>query len=178
MSAARQPLRIPRDAAPWVRYGARLIDTWTFLGLPLYLSLPRFAPGVAEDPLGRDLAYSFALLVYTLVEAVLLATWGTTPGKWVLNMRVTDEHGRPLPFGRAWRRAFTVYWRGMGAGLRLFMLIGQFVGYKALEKTGTTAWDQQTQAMVVHGPVGKVRTIAALVILFGPYVYMIAGSLI
>ncbi|HJM50598.1 MAG TPA: RDD family protein [Alphaproteobacteria bacterium] len=56
------------------------------------------------------------------VVGLLLAAWGTTPGKWLLNMAVERQDGTAIDFGSALRRSFAVWLRGLGGGLPVVSL--------------------------------------------------------
>jgi len=67
--------------------------------------LPEFALGLAIP------------FVWLFLEALLLSTWGTTPGKWLFKTWVADAMGNRLSFMDALSRSFSVWFMGLGFGL-------------------------------------------------------------
>jgi uncharacterized RDD family membrane protein YckC len=86
---------------PWSRYWARMVDFRLFRLLSLAIPYRRpITPGVYSLLVG--LAFLF---VWLFVEAALLSTWGTTPGKWLLGVAVRTTAGEKLSYGAAYNAA-------------------------------------------------------------------------
>ena len=147
----------PAPARPWLRFWARVCDMW-LLGLVITVVLAV----VGFDLVPRFLLNTLSLLLMTVVEALCLSCWGTTPGKYLFNISVLDRAGRRLSFGDAYGRAFAVFLKGMGMGLFIIPLITQIVGYVRLSNRGITSWDEDGGFRVAHGPVGAGRATAAV----------------
>ena len=113
------------------------------------------------------------LFAWVFVEALLLASFGSTPGKWLLNTRVIAQDGENPSFPKALRRSLGVWWRGLGLGLPLIGLITQISSYSKLKEDGITPWDRAAGLMVTHRKVGFPRMLFTLLIL-GGVVYLIA----
>lgn len=90
-------------ATPWLRFIARFFD-YSLFGTLLWI-LRTFALG--HQPLG---AYAtllpFEFFVWIPVEAYLLSTLGTTPGKFLLRIQVQPRKRKKLDFFSALRRSF------------------------------------------------------------------------
>jgi uncharacterized RDD family membrane protein YckC len=107
-----------------------------------------------------------AAFIWVFVEALLLSTWGTTPGKWLLGTWVADSMGNRLSFSYALSRSFSVWFMGLGFGLPLVSIITLIASYVKLTREGLTAWDRDGQFAVVHERIGAVRvTVVALLFL-------------
>ena len=156
---------------PWSRFWARQVDMGlcgllvgfvlgiiaSFDGLlPFALSVDKIPRGlVAVGPLG----------ILVVIEATLLATIGTTPGKWLLRVKVRDRRGRFPSFASALHRSFLVWVMGLGFGLPCISLITVSTGWQTLVNNGVTTWDKKTGCVVTHPHLGWVRcTMAVLVI--------------
>ncbi|MCX6693730.1 MAG: RDD family protein [Methanomicrobiales archaeon] len=124
---------IPTRARPWVRFFARSFDILIVVfvvGLIITL-IARISPLAARvvassqaNPLVFNLALSLiALLVLALVEPVFINKWGATPGKWLLQTRVTRGDGQTLSFSEAYGRSFRVYLMGYALGIPLICFI-------------------------------------------------------
>ncbi len=96
------------------------------------------------------------------VVGLLLAAWGTTPGKWLLNMAVERQDGTAIDFGSALRRSFAVWLRGLGGGLPVVSLIAMVLAWNRLRDDGQTSWDRDGGFVVRHGEVGFWRGLAAV----------------
>ncbi len=106
-TALRQDVK-PYVHAPVRRHIARSFDLLLCL-LPWYLVLQ--AAGV--DPKARLTSIWLSILgmvTMLVLEPLLLHLFGTTPGKWLMGLRVTDENGQRLPLAAAWRLS-AVTWR-------------------------------------------------------------------
>jgi S1-C subfamily serine protease/uncharacterized RDD family membrane protein YckC len=156
---------------PWVRWFARTMDMvgFSFLfGFVLAFAYPA-AFDLPDWALG--LAFLFA---WVFVEAMLLASFGATPGKWLLKTRVIGEDGEPPSFPKALRRSFGVWWRGLGLGLPLISLITQIAAYSKLKKEGVASWDRVCGLVVSHKRIGFPRVLLTVVGLVG-LAYLVAS---
>jgi len=146
-------------ARPWVRFFARMFDYLLLALLVAILNLPLM-------PL---LLFSlFVPFVWVFIEAVLLCTWGTTPGKALLSIKIRTESGYKLDFINALSRSLSVWFLGMGIGFPIISLIAMIVAWIKLSKRGATSWDERAHAVVQHSPLnwGKVLVVALLYALF------------
>jgi cytochrome c-type biogenesis protein CcmH/NrfG len=101
--------------------------------------------------------------IWVFVESFLLITWGTTPGKWLLNTTLTSPTGGTLFFFEAIYRSFSVWIKGLCMGLP-FSFITLAVAYKKLTRGGITTWDKRGEFVVSHKRIGVVRVIVFLLI--------------
>lgn len=154
---------------PWVRFWARMID------YSLFIFAVGFVIGYFNLTLGSLGSFSgmIAIFLWTFVEAFLLATWGATPGKWMLKVMVRDENHQKLSFSEGMNRSFSVWWLGMGAGIPIVSLVTMIVAAIKLKNSGMTTWDRRGENKVFHGNVGVVRSIVVLLYFFC-YIWMIA----
>ena len=148
---------------PWVRCWARYVD----IGLAYFviehgvgLAFPELegpTHGRLEMLLGMG-----AVLAWMLVEAGLLSLFGSTPGKWLLNVSVRKSDGTRPTCSQAFERCFLVWWRGLGIGFPVVTLITQMVAYGKLMGDGITTWDRDAGFRVRHRKVGVVRTLCVV----------------
>jgi uncharacterized RDD family membrane protein YckC len=145
---------------PWVRYFARALDIWVFAFLLGVLC------GVTG--LGTEIPpFAFGLLVpfiWLFMEALLLSTWGTTPGKWLLCTWVADAMGKHLRLADALSRSFSVWFMGLGFGLPVITLITLIVSYCKLKSEGMTSWDREGRCAVIHERIGAARIVVAILL--------------
>ncbi len=150
-----------RRVRPWVRFWARCLD---MLLLVLFVGIPlrNGAPSVFD---ARWAAFSLlGLFLWIFLESILLSTWGTTPGRWLLKTTVRDLTGRRLTFAGALRRSFSVWWRGLGAGIPIVIIITCAIAYRRLTQDRMTRWDRDGQLQVTHEQIGGVRVTAAILL--------------
>lgn len=105
------------------RYVARMIDLELYalvVHLIYYLVL---APGVHLNALNGSLLSIFSFLLMYLVEPVFLHFLGTTPGKWIMGIRLHYFTGRKLTVGEARTRTWRVLLWGYGLGIPVFNLV-------------------------------------------------------
>src|SRR5262245_43108036 len=147
---------------PWVRYWARSIDIaliCIIVGIPIGAVLP----DELNNRLVDQLIQFLAMTLWIPIEAALIATFGCTPGKALLRVRVSNKNGSNLSFGQALSRSFGVWLMGLGTGLiPLVTLVTSLFAYKRLSKNGVTTWDRDGRFMVTHRKVGIVRTLVAI----------------
>ncbi|HBF23655.1 MAG TPA: hypothetical protein DDW23_07570 [Planctomycetes bacterium] len=148
---------------PWVRYFARIID---------YTLGQTFVFITSGDP---ELIYKlpvtplyavYFLCGWVLMETCLMSTWGTTPGKWLLKIQVTDSRGRKLEMATAFHRSLQVWIRGMGMGLPIVSLFTLLMSHGRLVQDGATRWDQDGKFEIVHGRFSFRRVAIAVVLFF------------
>jgi len=149
---------------PWVRYWARSIDTaliCIIVGIPIGAVLP----DELNNRLIDQLIQFLALTLWIPIEAGLIATFGCTPGKALLRVRVSNKNGGNLSFRQALSRSFGVWLGGLGTGLiPLVTLVTCLVAHNRLSKKGVTTWDRDGRFMVTHRKVGIVRTLIVIAI--------------
>lgn len=158
---------------PWRRYWARFIDYTLFLvvgGLPAIILLIALLP---DNPLaialgrGEPLSgFKFRLLwcvVWVFVEALLLSTFGTTPGKFLFNIQVRNEDERKLSYTQALRRGIGVWFFGQAFCFPPFQAIANWASYRRFTKQGRTKWDEAGNIQVTTYPMGKLKASLAVI---------------
>ncbi|MEP7208086.1 MAG: J domain-containing protein [Casimicrobiaceae bacterium] len=162
------------EPRPWRRLAARVFDYATW-GLVLALLLSELR-GV--DAIPDEITYWLAhpliapiliTLTWVPIEALLLASLQSTPGKWLfgcyVQFSISDAYARRDPqsqLRRALRRAWRVWWQGMGGGVPLVAPIMVALSYEALTQHRETAWDAAYDCLVTHGPPGLLNTATGL----------------
>jgi uncharacterized RDD family membrane protein YckC len=147
-----------KTVRPWVRYWARQLD-YLFAGMLVMLVVsPAYFLGEASIGL-------VSMIVWIFLEAALLATWGWTPGKYFLKVRVRDASGEKLSFTQALLRGFRVWVVGMGCGAPFLSMIAMWWGHNSLLKKGVTYWDDNGSIVVVHEDKGSMRLTIVVAVL-------------
>lgn len=170
-SAARVQKEVQSEVRPWARYWARTFD-YALFSIPAGLLLVTTAPRTFAHAGGEQLLGLLILFLWVFVEAFLLAVFDTTPGKWLLNTRISHSDGRPMSYSDALGRSLKVWWRGMGAGFPIASVVTMIVGHNRLKRNGITSWDSEGDLCLDHGPIGIAR-ILALILFFLMYAVLI-----
>lgn len=90
------------------------------------------------------------------VEALWLHLWGTTPGKWLMGMKLEDPNGGKLPFRSALNREVDVLIAGYGFYVPIFVLIRLYISYRSVIRGEGTEWDYKAEIQYQNPPVWKV----------------------
>jgi hypothetical protein len=149
-----------------MRYWARSLD----------LALAGAAFAIVAGGIGVDVthwnSFVFGWLVVMLwipFEAAFLSSAGTTPGKWLFNIRLSKPDRSYLTFQQALGRAMTVVIKGQGCGIPIVSFFTQIAAWGTLNKRGIASWDGQYGVVVRHDAIGAGRifgiVVAVLVLL-------------
>ena len=149
-----------RQVRPWVRLWARYID----------LCLSASVCGLIWDTIGPPINTKYVFIcilpafLWVPVEALLLSTWGTTPGKWLLRTTVRDSTGNKLKFSTALSRSLYVWAWGLGIGFPYATLVAALFAYLELQNKGLTRWDREGEFRISHGKIGTHRGIVTIIL--------------
>ncbi len=162
------------EPRPWQRLAARIFD-YAIWGLVLALLLSELrglnvVPGEFAFWVGHPLlAPVLITATWIPIEALLIASIGTTPGKWLfgvfLQFSISDAYARRdtrAQLERALRRSFRVWWEGIGCGFPLVAPVLIAVGYEKLAQNQETDWDFAQDVLVTHGPAGVLNTVTGV----------------
>jgi hypothetical protein len=164
-----QPKKGPLLINPWIRFIARFFDYSLFF-LLLLVTRKLF---LGHLPFGKyERLIPFEFFVWIPIEALLLSTWGTTPGKFLLKIKLKIGKKGKLDFTTALRRSFSVWFRGLGMGIVGLNFICLLIAYNKLKLLGITTWDRDEHIQVTQDLVGRWKIyIAVFVALAGTLYY-------
>lgn len=176
-----QPPPMPRggfipsgpQARPWVRFFARTIDMF------LFSMFAGFILGIVYESASKlnDYALGFIFTFgYIFVEPIMLSTWGTTPGKALLNVRLRGQDGDKLSYSDGMNRAFQVWLKGLGAGIPIVALFTQVAAYNRLRNEGKTTWDRDGHFLYSHQDISPVRIMGTVLVFVGFAVLFVLGK--
>jgi len=170
------------SAHAFSRFGARMLDVIVFHAIILMIISPEGAPedsrgiweSFREGPTEEQQSYAYrmalikmsAFLGWHLIEAVLLATVGTTLGKSLFNLRVQTTLGAKLSLITSLGRSLMVWIMGMAAGVTLFQGLANFLSFRRLQLHGMTTWDRLLQTEVKQGPISRTRWLTIILLFF------------
>jgi len=134
---------LPEVRVPWRRFFARNMDLVFYTAaVDVFLALVLGVNVIGTRREGWGALYDIAaLLLMLLTEPAMLALFGTTPGKWILGLGVTDNEGRRLTFGEARERTWKMFLHGMGLYIPGWNLFRLWKSYKACVEGETQEWE-------------------------------------
>ncbi len=136
---------IPKESFPWRRFFARNLDMVLYSTLWSLFLVCVCNVNLNNRGLAGELLDAIATIVLLfLFEPALLALCGTTPGKWIMGLRVTDYEDRRLTYSEAGNRTFTVFWKGMGLEIPIYSLYRNWKSYQDCEDGETMEWERET----------------------------------
>ncbi|MCD8325855.1 MAG: MerR family transcriptional regulator [Lachnospiraceae bacterium] len=140
--------------APWRRYFARALDLSIYelclnavLMLGFRINPDSINPGVQNGNFTISVVWVsvLALVVMLFAEPLLLSVFGTTPGKWMMGFRVTDNAGYRLSYRAAFLRTWRVLWRGKGFDIPIYGLVRLWKSYRDCRDGETLDWEYDTE---------------------------------
>jgi len=159
IEGANQPKANITQVNPWIRCLARFFDYALFF--LFLLSTRKWFHG--QLPFGKyERLIPFEFFVWIPIEAILLSTWGTTPGKFFLKTRLKAGKKNRLDFMTALRRSFSVWFRGLGMGIIGLNFFCLMIAYNKLKLLHITSWDRDDHILVTHYPIGRWRIYLAV----------------
>lgn len=148
----------PCHVRPWVRFWARMLDIYVFnlgVGIILWFIAPQFL----KDKISVCWVLFFA---WIFVEAIMLSSFHTTPGKWLFKIKLTPTSEGQISFSQALSRSVQVWWLGLGTGLPIVSLITLINAYVNFTSKGITSWDRRVNFTVSYEEIGVLRSLAAV----------------
>ena len=163
---------------PWRRYWARLFDI-TFI-MPIYIFIiALFSPGLNYTITRMDgFIGGILLLLFYLIffEPMMLSSFGTTPGKSLLGIKIRGLSGKKISYATGMRRGFLVWLNGMGIGIPFIAFFTMIFAYRRLKRNGITSWDEKCRINVIHDQLSIFRVILFITI-FIFCLFILAGFL-
>lgn len=137
------------------RFWARMLDLHFYGGawwLLMWLS-------------GRDLellyteAWTRMLLFvpWFIIETLLIHRFATTPGKWLLNIKVLNLDGSKLSLRASILRSVRILFMGIGFGIDLLMLLCMTLSWIGVQKLGRPLWDRVGGHFVDTQPLNRYK---------------------
>jgi uncharacterized RDD family membrane protein YckC len=147
------------------RFVARWFDLVLFAGIwwLVMWALGRDLLAVLLNPWVMLLQY----LPWFVLESILLHYWGTTPGKWLLGLRLHNTDGSRLSLAQATRRSLRVLVLGIGFGWSFLALFCQVVSFFGARRLGQPLWDHVGDHRVTTSPLRPLRAAAFFLLFYG-----------
>ena len=163
------PAGLPENAvrvylpSPASRLLARLVDMALYVALIFGVICAREIPFTAALLPSNPLVW----LAFLVLEASLLSSLGTTPGKALLGIHVRRVGEGQLTFGRAFSRACFVFIGGMGMMVSILPLFMMGYSWWGLRSRGITMWDARCSTLpLMLKPASILRQFVAVLLIF------------
>jgi uncharacterized RDD family membrane protein YckC len=159
--------------APWSRSYARWIDTVLFQIplLPVIDRLFKFWHGAGESfadmadksvliivyLLGQSGLLCLAFLIGMVLEALVMARFGTTPGKWLFRLTVRQSDGTRVPLSGLIRRNVGILFYGYGLCIPFLNLWCIWRSFGRAADGRRCRWDEAQLLTVKQQPISPLR---------------------
>ncbi len=169
----------PKPAHPIRRFLARDFDSFLWITLIYLFMIWVLGINVAQiAALPRIIRFLLSIpagMIDIVMNAVCISAVGTTPGKAILGMRLTDKDGRKMDFGSALSREIQVLIYGQGFNIPIYNIICELRCYSICENDAELRWEEDNMVTVKDRGFWQPLIYAALTVgLF----YLIYASLI
>lgn len=152
--------------SPWQRFWARSLDmAIADLLVVTVLSLVFHVSVISNDSTLFSIGNTILTwLVVFLAEPTFLTLWGTTPGKWLLGLRLEDDYGRKLTWGAGFLRCWGVLVTGYGFHIPIYSLWRAWKCYKACREEEPLSYDQENRYYSQVGDRWRWRAVGAVLV--------------
>lgn len=163
-----EPVEASLQATAWSRLWARALDIQVAGGALSLLVLGLFPGLLAADIFAGssgNLLFGLIMLpLALLLDAIILALFGQTPGKAIAGIRVETIRHERLSIAQAIERNLLIYTRGLFIGIPILSLIGPFLAFNDLKANRQAYWDRDSFTRVFSKRHNAARSALAAVL--------------
>lgn len=168
-NAYQEPVK--RESHPWRRYFARMLDYRIIETLILFLIVVILRIRPFEENAVNILSFATYFLAVPIF-AVMLCYTGTTPGKWVMGIRLENVNGGRLSGGEALYREGKIIWHGLGFFIPILTFWRMYRSYRDESEGTEQFWNEHTEIIYTKWSVGrKIVAVILVVISLGMSVF-------
>ena len=159
---------------PWKRFFAREIDIAICLLLIEFVWIVLFHRISSESILESYLFTLFSLLLMLFLEPLCISSFGTTPGKYIFGITISNLNGAKLTYEEAFQRTYGVFFWGLGLNIPFFWLYRVYKSRAEYLENKCTRWD--FQLFDYHIPERKsIVPTLKLALFFVIYIFLSGG---
>ena len=103
-------------------------------------------------------------IIYFFIEANVISSFGTTPGKKLFGIRVSDENGEDLDYLTSVKRSFVLWFQGLALSIPLISLITLIISYNRYTAQGITSWDETYHVKISYQPISTIRMVLGVLL--------------
>jgi uncharacterized RDD family membrane protein YckC len=162
-----KPLKDPSKGRPWRRFWARFLDTGIHV-FPVAIAFEIVSPGFATKTMEKygEYVLNVNYLPFVLIlEVLVLSIFGSTLGKYLLNIDLISNDGSRVSFGSATVRGFSLWIKGLAFGLPLANMITAVAAASKIRKDGNAAWDNDSKINIEYRPLSMTKTALAVLLI-------------
>jgi RNA polymerase subunit RPABC4/transcription elongation factor Spt4 len=157
----------------WIRTWARLLDIYIFsyvivltILLPALIFLsPTNKIFTLFEKMPIAVSGFFIIWAAFALESIYLSVFQTTPGKKLLNIKLSPLNSNKFTPKLAFARSFKVLEQGLWFGLPVFCFISIYMNLMKLRKEGSMPWDRELNIMVFHKKVPIFKWLIYVVVM-------------
>ena len=131
-------------AYPWRRFLARGLDNTLYM-FPLelfYLLVLHLNPNTKEGEVAFAVCTFLSYFMMLFIEPVLLHKFGTTPGKRLFGLRITNTDTEKLTYSEGLRRTWGIIRFGYGFLIPIYNIYRLWICYKLCKADDPCPWDE------------------------------------
>lgn len=169
---------LPKERIPWRRFWARHLDLvlYSALWTVLLVAVGNVNPG-NRGIMGSFLDDIMGIALLLLLEPAFLALFGTTPGKWILGLRVLNAEEGRLSYSEAFSRTWLVFWKGMGFFLPIYNIYRLWKSYVECGDGEKLEWEEDSSVLLQDKKRWRVALLAVVYVgIFGILFWTIASA--
>lgn len=164
---------VDRECHPWRRFFGRSLD-YSLLGAVLNFTIIVILRIRPFDSDALDIVTFLSRFAAIPILATMLHFLGTTPGKWVMGIRIESIHGGKLSGGEALYREGKVIWHGLGFFLPFVQIWRYYRSYRQEMDGITHPWNEDTEVVYENWSVTR-KCIAAVLFAISLALSVFAG---
>lgn len=154
---------IRKEAHPWRRHIARMIDyAWIqMLILLILIVVIRIRP--FQSNAINLIGFASGFIAVPII-ALMLHAWGTTPGKWVMGIRVEDANGGKLSINDALWREGKLISSGVGYFIPIYAYWRMYRSYREESEGERNSWNEDCEIIYIDWSAARKTAMAAIMI--------------
>lgn len=158
------PPPLPVDPHVLRRFWARWLDLYFFSGI-WWIAMWITGRDIL-DALSNPWVILFLYVPWFVIESLMLQRFATTPGKWLLGIRVLNNNGSFLSLSEATRRSARVLFLGIGFGWGYLAIICQVIALITTRRLGRPLWDHAAGHRIAVTPLQPMAVMGFIVAFF------------
>jgi len=136
---------IPKVYAPWRRYFARTMDFAIYSTIVETILVLAFRINLEQlGTIRTFISTIFGIILMVAIEPILISKFGTTIGKAVLGLYITDLEGGKLSYNKSVWRTVGVLLYGLGFYLPFYNYYRMWKSYSALNESKELEWEDES----------------------------------
>ena len=151
---------------PFRRFAARILDTTlvTLIGGAILRLGFRVNVGISLSMV----AYCEIIfwLFEMMIEPLLLTTFGTTPGKFIMGIKIRDMKTKnKLELKQAYIRALKLAWQGFGFMIPIYTVFKRVISFMRCKVDDTMPWDNGIDVELVDEAPARIALVIIAIVL-------------